>query len=186
MKKLLLVLSCALCLFVAVATVVTVVARLDFADEPFGVRKGMPLSALGSTSTIKPGLYMFTPKAPHPYFEAYLVSSSTTYGACAVMAITDNISISDDGSMLWSQFESMEAALKSKYGPSSSYYNKERLELMTFRTQEKGFQPVDGIESITLKAEIDSTYRGQLILNYEFDNSKGCRKEIEESANQSL
>ncbi|WP_455233444.1 hypothetical protein [Geopseudomonas aromaticivorans] len=174
---------------------------------PFGLEMGESLAQLqGRMALTKVGEYQYgakaTPKS-HPAFEEYLLVITPKHGLCKVMAATPDIKSSSFGTEVQGKFESLEAAVTSRYGAGEkldflkkgsiwddpnewmmALVKKER-SLMTYWGG-KGKSLQDNVAMIQLSAGAHQSSAGYVTLGYEFKNSDSCLDWINAQQNESL
>lgn len=141
---------------------------------------------------------------PHEDFEFYMVVVSPKQGLCKVVGFGNNVSTSVYGTELRSAFNTLEAALISKYGNRKQFdqlragsiwdepkdfmmgmLEKER-SLVSFWDQDEGSTFTDHITAITLEAKALRQNVGFIELSYEFENTTACMNELKNATNSVL
>lgn len=169
-------------------------------DGPFGIYEGMTLQELKKVDPAaillpKSSLYMVTTvPAPSSKFTSYTVVLAPSTGACAVMAMTDDITADSQGFEVKRRFESILDLLKSVYGEPKRYdflgagsiWKDPQDWMMGLarkeRTLSAAWTPKDDpkrVSSIALWVAADSSTEGRVLLKYEFTNFGACTKERE-------
>lgn len=179
---------------------------------PFGLEKGVTISDIEamvgtslSVANENQNLYIISsaPKG-NPEFESYLLMISPTIGLCQIRAIGKSVTTNRFGHQIKSNFEGLQASLKSVYGAPKtldqllygsiwkdssdwmmSLYKKERYLISEWSSSEAAPLSND-IESVNLEARATGSSSAFLYLQYSFNNLSTCNEEIEAGKLDSL
>ena len=175
------------------------------ASGPFGLHMGMTKAELervaGPLERMKTGLYKAThvPK-PHERFETYYLVMSPSFGLCQIWVTGVSIKTSGFGTQLHEEFETIKAAMASKYGaptinldgvPEGSLWTEPQYWMMGLlqhdRTLKAAWENLGGdLEVIFLDTTALSTDEGWLKLSYHFKNSDKCVDELRKTTNEAF
>ncbi|MCD0156303.1 hypothetical protein [Deinococcus sp. 6GRE01] len=172
----------------------------DMADiQPFGIKPGTSIDQLikmGATPSSTPGYYRIN-KVPTPNsaFEFYTIKASPKQGVCRISGVGVTIKNDPPGSSTRNSFNSLKAALVSKYGSSedfdfidsNSIWKNSNDWMMSIKEEDRYltsfWKPGDskGLPegyAIMLNASALNSTDGWVSLAYEFPNMKACTAEI--------
>ena len=175
-------------------------------DCPFGLRMGM---SYDEVRKIDPSIEKVTDDAyvihVVPYMdhdiEYYILIISDNHGLCKIVASGNKIETSVYGYELKSKYTEFKDMLKNKYCPNyefeeydflqygsiwdeprdfmMSLYKKERV-MSSFITSKSTTDNINGISSILIDVQVNSTTSGCMILGYEFNNFGLYKTELDQ------
>lgn len=168
-----------------------------YADGPFGISMGTPISELKGCSPIIPGKWRCdTVPRPHSTFANYIVQAHPSTGVCWIKALTGEIASNDFGSQLTSRFDEVAAQLDEVYGKGESMsalmpgsiWKEPREWMMALAKGDRyharkwaagsGVELKNNIKTIYLGIVARSTSMGLIALEYAFQNEAECEKAI--------
>jgi hypothetical protein len=172
------------------------------APEPFGFKVGMTktqvVALLGPGSPSKgtaDTLEFKTAPTPHPDFETYAVSISSSTGLAQVIAPSKDIQTNVYGEAIKEKFDDVKAALITKYGePSNSFdflragsiWNEPKDWTMALLKEERtlsAYWKASGGTMIVLEAVGLSNGRAYLRMKYQFSNFSTWLREHDQKQN---
>lgn len=173
--------------------------------QAFGVKMGSPASAYNGKQRDNPGFYEVTPPEPHAEFETYMAVATPETGICKVVALGRTHRNDGYGSSVRSSFNSLSAALTTRYGQSETFdflrrgaiwdeprewvwsiYKKER-ELSSYWTSGRNASLPPSIQAVELTTKSVSPSSGAyLSLAYEFSNFGECKRVMEAQGSRGL
>ncbi|GGR68144.1 hypothetical protein GCM10008959_32780 [Deinococcus seoulensis] len=151
---------------------------------------------MGATPSTNPGFYRLnTVPTPNSAFEFYTVKASSKQGVCMVRGTGLTIKNDPSGSLTKANFNSLKAALSSKYGTSedfdfikgSSIWKDSNDWMMSIKQEDRNlvsfWQPTASNKlpkgyAIMLKVSALSSTDGWISVVYEFPNTEACTDEI--------
>ncbi len=170
----------------------------DKPTGPFGFTKGMTreqvIQQVGkeavkkNTSGQPDVLVVTTAPIPNHVFESYLLIISPTHGLLKLSAIGADVATGDTGSELMSQFDTVVAAISSKYGEAQTFntctgndtecdnsqffmmtlHDKNR-NVAAFWSLEKKDMHLNGVVNIMASANYSTMNAGYVRVSYEFE-----------------
>lgn len=178
----------------------SLLASPAWAEGPFGIEMGSPMSALDSAETSFKVTLNSVPK-PHPDFEMYSAWGTPEHGVCVVMALLKTFENDRRGTLVRTAFTGFAGALDAKYGNRSTYdvYSggiwKEADDwVMSIRQNERVFaaaweNPQKGdpkVEHVELQVIAVSSDTAVLKLFYKGTDSEKCIQAIDGAKNDSF
>ncbi|WP_340617519.1 hypothetical protein [Xenorhabdus entomophaga] len=182
------------------------------ADGPFGLQAGLTKKNIEDMtgSNLVPiensvNLYV-ADKLPkkNTEFKTYALLISPTAGLCQIRAISKNIKTDSYGISLKSKFEDLKISLDSIYGESKKadfllpdsiwekpqdwmmgLYKEERFLSAEWESKSETLEK-NYLDSIALEARANDRSDGYLFLQYNFENNKKCKEEIDNTKKSSL
>lgn len=177
--------------------VLTAVSCAAWADGPFGLEIGAPISSVPSCKPVDTtGGYMCTtvPK-PHSAFKTYLVIASPATGICKVAGLGRDITDSGHGISIRGEADKIAAQIAATYGDSSkkmdfltsgSIWNephewlaalsREQRVYIYYWTEKDGYVPKNNVASITVRASASRSDTGSVVVAFEGANFAACRE----------
>jgi len=184
-----------------IALLCLITTRTAFADGPFGVDVGSPVSALPGCKSAPGdfGAYVCTslPKS-HPDFVRFIVIATPMAGVCKVEAMGSAIADSGSAAETRARIDRIAEQLVTTYGPYSakidvlateSIWTKPTEWLMALHRQERdyayvwlegegNYKPVNGVRGIKLEVAAKSPRSATVKIGFEFVNFDACDNEI--------
>ena len=184
--------------------VATLSAQAAFADGPFGVTPGAPISSLTVLEEVETYKYLVTVPKPHQEFELFIVKATPNAGICQINAAGKDHENDAYGTSVLTAFDTLKSQLESRYGVaqdntfmrSGALWTEADEWVMSILQNERSQQfewenvalpDADiGISEILLNVSALSSSTSYIALQYRFGNYTECEREINEASQNTL
>jgi hypothetical protein len=189
----------------ALAALVLSTVTPAFAEGPFGISMGTPVSELKDCSPVLPGKWVCAQvPRPHSTFGKYVIQAHPSTGVCWIKALTSEVSSNDFGIQLRSKFDEIASELNEVYGevkdtsfimPGSTWHEPKYWMMALLkgdrhlaRIWNKGPKtPLkNNLKRVGIIASASSTSSGAISIEYTFENGAECDKAIKVDEKGSL
>jgi len=171
----------------------------------FGLKMGMTINEIDKNAKfLFNGYYMVKVPKPHSFFDEYMVGVCKTKGLFFINALKKNISTSAYGTQIKSDYDELEKKIIKTYGKnkrfdylnSGSIWEEEKYWMMGLLKKERrlrsswtkstGLKDKDNLKQIIMAVMPRNTERGDIALQYIYQNADSCQKELSKQDDDSL